>query len=184
MEIKTPTNKDKKSLITRVDYRFFWAIVEKWGRGIFVEDSENYVLLVNQGFCKIFLPEKKPDDLIGGKSLDLITLASQLVSGRQKFLERLGQITKNHERVVDMEVRLNDGRIFEMDCIPVIGPKAEYLGLIWEFHEATTKPEIEEKLVARNNELEKINKVMVGRELRMIELKTELENLRNQKSKK
>jgi hypothetical protein len=170
---------NNKGLIKNVDWRFFWGIVEKWGRGIFVENDEGVVLLVNEAFGKIFVPDQPLDNLYGIKSIDLIEAAGKLVKEKERFLLEIKKAMEGKERIQDQEIILTDGRLFEIDCIPVFN-EGVFLGKIWEFHEGTTLREVEEKLIARNVELEKINKVMVGRELKMIELKAEIKRLREE----
>lgn len=168
---------NNKSFIKEVDWRFFWAIVEKWGRGIFVENQEGTVLLVNEAFGKFFTPGQAVENLYGMKSSELLAAAAKFTTDSGKFLSEIKKAVEEDGRIQDMEMRLTNGRLFEIDCIPVVNDGVA-LGKIWEFHEGTTLRQVEEKLLARNHELEKINKVMVGRELKMIELKAEIERLK------
>ncbi|MCU0858776.1 MAG: transporter substrate-binding domain-containing protein [Pontiellaceae bacterium] len=51
------------------------------------------------------------------------------------------------------------------------------LRMIGTNHDITTRKQMEQELLARNNELERFNRASVGRELRMIELKNEINEL-------
>ena len=83
----------------------------------------------------------------------------------------------NHSTLVT-----RDGReiAIEESAAPIQDGTDHVGGVVLVFHDVTAKRRAEEQLRATNEELTRFNEVMVGRELRMIELKQEINQLCNQ----
>nr|MBI5455499.1 PAS domain S-box protein [Candidatus Levybacteria bacterium] len=62
---------------------------------------------------------------------------------------------------------------------PTFGDKGEITGYIAVRFPITQIKKTEEELVNKNQELEKMNRLMIGRELKMVELKKQIERLKN-----
>ncbi|MDQ7787956.1 MAG: PAS domain S-box protein [Thermodesulfovibrionales bacterium] len=78
-----------------------------------------------------------------------------------------------------------DGRIWELHVYPVFGDRGEVKGVIEAAHNITERKRAEEalkqhkkELIGRINELEEFYNLAVGRELRMMELKKEIKQLK------
>lgn len=78
--------------------------------------------------------------------------------------------SKNGERLV-----------FEINAVPMITSKGKKIGELAILHDITKRKIMEEELKEKVTELERINEVMVGRELKMVELKEEIKRLKNKK---
>lgn len=77
-----------------------------------------------------------------------------------------------------LPVKRKDGSVFYADISPSpikIGKKEYLLGF---FRDVTDRKNAEEKIKKNNEELSKMNKFMIGRELKMAELKKEIEELK------
>ncbi len=86
-----------------------------------------------------------------------------------------------------VEAKTPDGRIWELHVYPIIGDKGEVKGVIEAAHNITERKRAEDALkqnrkeiLERVNELEEFYNLAVGRELRMVELKNEIEKLKEE----
>ncbi len=80
----------------------------------------------------------------------------------------------NHSALVT-----RDGRVIPVEdsAAPIKDSAGNVSGVVLVFHDVTAKRRAQEDLSARNEELRRFNRAMVGRELRMIELKKEVNEL-------
>ena len=78
--------------------------------------------------------------------------------------------TKNGERL-----------FFEFFNSTLRDDKNKIIAIAGSGHDISYRKQKEEKLISQKNELEKINQLMVGRELKMIELKKEIQSLKTKK---
>jgi two-component system CheB/CheR fusion protein len=93
------------------------------------------------------------------------------------------EMTADAERVlaslvpVEREVPANDGRTFLARLLPYRTLDDRIGGVVVNFVDITERRRIEAELRARAEELERFNRAAVGRELRMVELKKEINAL-------
>lgn len=73
---------------------------------------------------------------------------------------------------------LYGSQYLEVIYTPYIGPDKEIVGFVVNGRDITDKKKAEDELRARTEELEKINRAFVGRELKMMTLKKEIEELK------
>lgn len=66
--------------------------------------------------------------------------------------------------------------------VPLKNSLGKITGVLGTYIDITERKKAEENLKSKNEELEKMNQLMIGRELKMIELKKELEKLKGEKS--
>jgi two-component system, chemotaxis family, CheB/CheR fusion protein len=78
---------------------------------------------------------------------------------------------------VEREVSANDGRTFLARLLPYRTMEGRVAGVVLTFVDITERRGAEETLRRRNDELERFNHAAVGRELRMVELKREINEL-------
>jgi PAS domain S-box-containing protein len=78
----------------------------------------------------------------------------------------------------DLPVKRKDGSVFYADVNATVIKIAGKTYLLGYFHDTTARKKIEEELKLKNEETEQMNKLMVGRELKMAQMKKEIEELK------
>lgn len=147
------------------------AIINAIGDPVFVKDTEHRWTLVNDAFCRFV--GKSREMLVGKSDYDVFS-APQADAAWTKDTEVLASGTE-----ISLEETLNDAKgvpryFFTKKTIYTDPTGAKFIvGVMRDISVLRKARETE----ARAEELERLNKVMVGRELRMIELKTENERL-------
>lgn len=155
----------------------FRAITEAAKDAIVMSDSEGKIVLWNKAAVEIFGYNSK--DAIGKKFVDLAKI-EEMNGDKAGNLERYN---KNGEvpflgKSMDVLVRDRVGKKFEVE---VVVTRTKLQGkdyLVAIMRDITLRKKQEEELKKRTIELERLNKNMVGRELKMMELKQEIEKLK------
>jgi PAS domain S-box-containing protein len=98
------------------------------------------------------------------------------LSKHRRTVENLRQ---GVSEVVELRMRAKDGRTVWMSVsvAPIIGEAGDFAGAFGMATDITARKEAEESLRRRNEELERFERVVVGRELRMKELKARIAEL-------
>jgi PAS domain-containing protein len=150
--------------------------------GILVVDEKGKILSFNQRFVDMW---SIPPDVIKSKSdeLALKAVVDKLVNPKE-FLDKVKFLYANRKEISREDIVLKDGRTFDRYSAPMFGANEKYYGRVWYFRDTTDKKQIEEALKTKIKEIERINKSMIGRELRMAELKKENEKLKRKISSK
>jgi len=149
------------------------GILESTADGILAVDNEGKVVKANSRFAELW---RVPESLL--KSRDdnaLLAFVVKQLAEPEAFLRKVQSLYKSN--AIDMDIIVfNDGRIFERYSIPML-MAGSVSGRVWSFRDITARKLAEAEVLKKYNELERINNVMVGRELRMIELKAEVNAL-------
>ncbi|MFA6322795.1 MAG: PAS domain S-box protein [Candidatus Buchananbacteria bacterium] len=139
---------------------------------IFVKDSQHRWVVLNDALCK-FLGQPR-EKLIGKSDYDFFPKKEADVFW-QKDEEVFSQGWENINEEDFTDAKGVTHTISTKKNIYINNQKKKFLvGII---RDITEQKKAEEKLAERAEELEKLNKLMVGRELKMIELKEKLEKL-------
>jgi len=133
---------------------------------MFVKDHSKKYLLINNSMSDFF--GKTKNEIIGKTDQELGTdlLISPCHQSDTKVLDT--------QKIVVAEEKLGE-KIYETTKFPVWVNNEIGIGAI--LHDITERKQTESKLLAKIDELEKLQKVTVGRELSMIELKEEVNKL-------
>lgn len=112
------------------------AVVENLQFGILCEDKTRHVVYTNQKFCDMFGIPVAPAACTGMGGRVAAEQAKNIFVDQESFVPRIEEILKAQIQVMNEELRLHDGRIFERDYIPIfVGD--EYWGHLWHYREVT-----------------------------------------------
>jgi PAS domain S-box-containing protein len=150
------------------------GIIENLPTGIYINDMKGVFLYGNRRAEKIV--GYKREELVGKNMTEVLLLDVKGVAKALKLLalNRLGKETGPDE----FKLNRKDGgkSIVIIRTTPVtIGNRKVVIGMV---EDITERKELEDKLKERNEELEKIHRFSVGREVKMTKLKREIRDLK------
>ena len=149
------------------------SIIESTADGILAVDNNGKVVKANRRFAELW---RIPPSLME-ESADqaLLEFVMSELSDPEAFLKKVQALYKSD--AVDMDTLLfKDGRVFERVSTPMMMDGA-VAGRVWSFRDVTVRNQAEEALRQKITELELFNDLTVDRELKMIELKKEINGL-------
>jgi PAS domain S-box-containing protein len=140
---------------------------------IFYKDKENHFIHVNNAFAEAMGMQKSQ---LEGKSLFDTYPKNQA----QKYLSDDKEVIRSGKPKVGIieEMSMPKGvRLLQVDKIPYKNDKGEIIGIIAFAIDITERKKIEEAKDETLGELQKFKELMVGRELKMVELKQKIADL-------
>lgn len=153
--------------------QFFNDILNLIADPIFVKDANSKFVFANNSLCDMLGMKK---DAIIGKTLGESLPKTEM----DLFLKNDRMVIDSGENNISEEsLTGKDGKVFN-----IITKKTRYVDekgdrfLIGIIHDITLRKNMELELQNKISELERINKLMVGRELKMLELKKEINELK------
>lgn len=146
---------------------------------IFYKDDKGVYRICNESFSRRFAGVPK-DHILGYNDKEIF---------QAKDPDKLNNILKNDREAlsndggirVEWVTRLADGSEAVLETLksPFKGSKGDLLGIVGVSRDITERKEKEKIIAKKMSELEALNKLMVDRELKMISLKKEIEELRS-----
>lgn len=139
-------------------------------QGIIVADRDQNVLLYNKRFVQLW---GIPYDLMAARNVDQVAkFISRQLTNPDEFLTGLKTIRAQKTTTFDT-LECTDGRVLERIVHPLIVDD-KVTGRVVALTDITEKITSEKALKIRSLELEKMNRLMIDREIKMVELKKEL----------
>jgi len=168
-------NSEMRALISLLS-----ATIESTADGILVVNKEGKIVSFNQKFVEMW---HIPQQIIESRDDDqALSFVLDQLKDPEGFLGKVRELYTNPKAVSHDELRFKDGRVFERYSQPQqIGETV--VGRVWSFHDVTDRKRQEEEAKKRVKELEEFYDMAVGRELRMIELKNEIEKMEKELEK-
>ncbi|HRZ30414.1 MAG TPA: PAS domain S-box protein [Candidatus Paceibacterota bacterium] len=164
---------EKKLMEKQKEQEIILDSIPAW---VFYKDDKNRFIRVNKAFAEVMGMTK---DQLEGKVMSEIFPQDQAEAYWQDDKEVISSgIPKKN--IIE---KMNSSRgvlWVQTDKIPYRNEQGDIIGVIGFTVDITKKKLDEDKLKKNNEELEKLNRLMVGRELKMVELKEELERIKNQ----
>ncbi|ADB42229.1 PAS domain S-box protein [Spirosoma linguale] len=135
--------------------------------GVMVEDERGRVILANALFCDIFQLPLTPDQLVGYDCTEARQQVKQLFAQPEQFISRMNELLTGRQACVGEEISMANGRILELDYIPIFLDANQYMGHLWKYTDVTEKYMARE-LIRRSEE--KYRGIMNNMELGLFEV--------------
>ncbi|OGJ21308.1 hypothetical protein A3K73_05645 [Candidatus Pacearchaeota archaeon RBG_13_36_9] len=151
-------------------------LVENIPQKIFLKDSNLVYISCNENYAKDL--KIKPKEITGKTDFDFFPkeLAEKYRADDKRLME-----TDKMEDIEEGYIQ-DEKKVFVHTIkTPVKDEKGNVIGILGIFWDITERKKAEEELKERAEELEKFNQFAVGRELKMVELKKEINELLNQR---
>jgi len=149
--------------------------IESMTDGILVVNSDWKITLYNKQFTSMWnIPQELMD---AHDAMKVVQFVSDQLIGPAVFLKKVEVLRANPDSRTTEVFEFKDGRVFERNSVPQqINDKV--VGRVWSFRDVTSVKRAEQQLEVRMKEVEELNGFMVDRELKMVELKNEIKELR------
>jgi PAS domain S-box-containing protein len=142
---------------------------------VFYKDDKNNFIRVNKAFADVL---KKSKDQIEGKSVFDIFPKEQADAYLKDDLEVISSGVPKRNIIESMQSP--EGVLWvQTDKIPNRNDSGKIIGIIGFTIDITARKSAEDQIKNRSEELERLNNLMIGRELEMINLKKELAELKS-----
>ncbi|MBF0619409.1 MAG: PAS domain S-box protein [Candidatus Omnitrophica bacterium] len=152
--------------------KYLDKIINNIGDPVFVKDDQSRMVLVNEAFCKIFKLSR--EEIIGK------TLAEDVPPDEREHFLRIDRqvLADGQDNLTEELLTVRGGATRTIST-----KKTRYIDdagkkfLIGVIHDITDQKILEKQLQDKMAALENVNKSMMGRELRIIELKERIKEL-------
>gem|GEM_PF-1328254 len=143
---------------------------------LLVVSLDGKILSFNNRFIDTW---KIPTDIIrSNDDTKMIEYILPQIKNSEGLMEKINHLNANRDEKSYDLLEITDGRIIERYSYPLVDANKDFLGRIWCFRDITDRKRAELQLKNKLEELERYKKVTVDRELKMMELKNEINILR------
>ena len=113
--------------------------------GILLETPQRKIQQTNLKFCELFGIDKTPEALVGSDCKEATEMVKFLFINPELFNLRVEEILKEKKPVLNEELLLNDGRVFQRDFVPIYTAGKEFENL-WHYRDITHQKKAEQDL--------------------------------------
>jgi PAS domain S-box-containing protein len=152
------------------------AIVENFGGGILLLDVNQKIEILNDNFLKLFKLRYRKNHFQSNDFDFLIDYLKDTIINIDKFVLNVKNLFKSKVLESELEILTNEQKIIEVNFISILHD-GQIVNHLLIFNDVTESRTLETKLKSQLSELERFNKSMIDRELRMIQLKEEVNQL-------
>jgi PAS domain S-box-containing protein len=160
------------------------ATLESTADGILVIDRQGRMTKFNRKFVQMW---NIPEAIVRSRNDDeALAFVLEQLKDPDGFLSKVRELYSQPEAISNDVIEFKDGRYFERYSQPQM-IEDKIAGRVWSFRDVTDRKKAEDELKKREKELQKRVKeleefynIAIGRELRMKELKEEIEELKEE----
>ncbi|MGZ5243058.1 MAG: PAS domain S-box protein [Bacteroidia bacterium] len=120
-------------------FALFDSIIKNINAGILIEDENHNIYFLNDDFCKMFSIDLPIKELVGENALLLSDKYNKQVKAPNNFTLELLTIAQTRIPLLKQEVIFNDGRIYELDYMPIYTQNNSFLGHFWKYTDVTER---------------------------------------------
>ncbi|KKT78808.1 MAG: hypothetical protein UW75_C0036G0005 [Parcubacteria group bacterium GW2011_GWF2_44_8] len=138
------------------------------GEGVLVIDENHKIAYHNKQFAEMWeIPTKEITAHLTDQVVDSVISKS---ADPKLFRQMVDRVCIGEELGNDVTIKLNNKNIIAIRSYPqLLGDKI--VGRVWSFRDVTKYLSFQEEIQEKVTELERLNKTMIDREIKMIELK-------------
>jgi signal transduction histidine kinase len=129
------------------------ALIDSLRNGVIFEDEHGVIVEANPAFCRMWSLPLGPVALIGRAAVDLGRPPDAFFADATAVRKRFAELVAARQATFDEELRAVDGRILELDYVPV-RVEGAYGGCFWIYRDATERRRAEDEIRILNHELE------------------------------
>lgn len=155
------------------------ATLDSTSEGILVINARGQMANYNKRFLEIW---KIPEEIMRTHDTQkAINAVADQMEDPTTFKQHIIGVLNNDSEERSLVVRFIDGRTVEMNSKPHIVDNKS-IGRVWSFRDITKHLTVENELKTKLDALERLNKAMVDREIKMVELKRRIAQLEERQS--
>ncbi|MGB8338355.1 MAG: response regulator [Burkholderiales bacterium] len=132
------------------------TLMDNLHTGVMMVDKTGIITHINQSYCDYLGVEAAPLSLMGMEARHVTHEIKKNFADPLAFITRLSAILLDSKEVLNEEVQLEDGRIFERSFIPV-HVEDSYQGYLWLHRDATVRRQNGQDLVVAKRVAEEAN---------------------------
>lgn len=141
------------------------------GEGILVIDENHKIAYFNKRFAELW--EIPPEQITGQQTEQVINAMIEKSVDGEFFREIIDKANSGQDIGNDINIKLANHNVFATKTYPQL-LEGKTVGRIWSFRNITKYISFQEQIQDKVTALEQLNKTMVDRELKMIELKEKI----------
>ena len=134
--------------------------------GILLEDNLKNIQVVNKKFCSLFGQCENDNSFQGQKVSYFHEKVKHLFKDPEQFLKINSLVMQKNNEVYKQELELLDGRVIEINGIPIV-QDGVYKGYLWSFYDITIGKRYEQSLKAQK---EKYSSIIANMNLGLLEV--------------
>lgn len=113
-------------------------LIENLHDGVLVEDEHRDIILVNDAFVNLFHIPMMTFEMIGQNCAGYAEISKLMFKAPDAFVTGIAGILRDRTIVLNEELELTDGRVFERDAIPIFVDKS-FRGMMWKYRDITLR---------------------------------------------
>ena len=122
------------------------TLLRSMNSGIVVKDQNRRTVVANEKLCELFGIESDPAELQGMDVVESSRQLKQLAKDPDGFEDRINEILRRQEVVLQEQIEFSDGRIMERDFVPILVDGKTYLGHLWQYRDITHRLQLDSQL--------------------------------------